>query len=167
MISGTAEIVPTADEPVRAVDVLGRFAAVFRFAVAAGGGYSADGALALRTGPETWLETCSGGSIGGGLKVPFRPSPEDFGGHSLSVFGSAGMDLPDDQDQMVLVSAIFGFAIPEVRSVRVRTQSRVRTVVLDSTAGAFVVAVVGEGDVELQGLDERSVEIGRPRKMQA
>lgn len=46
LISPESEIVPGADD-LRAVDVFGRFAALFRFGVGQGGGWSSDRGIAI------------------------------------------------------------------------------------------------------------------------
>jgi hypothetical protein len=161
LISDASEIVPGVDD-LRAVDVLGRFAALYYFGVGQGGAYSADCAIALRVSPGGWQETTGGGIFGGGLDVPFRPSRQRSGGHFVSTFIVAGMDLPDDLNNLVLVRGAGGFAIPEVRSIGVRSDREDRTVPIESPSGAFVVVVLGEGSAELQGQDERGREVGPP-----
>ena len=101
LISGDPEIVPTADEPVRAVDVLGPFAAVYRFSVGRNRSWFEDCSIALRTGRGSWRETTSGSARGEGRDVPWRPSSRIFDGRSVCVFGSAGIDLPDEEERMV------------------------------------------------------------------
>ncbi len=145
LISEAPEIVLGVDD-LRAVDVVGRFAALFYFGVGQGGGYSADCAIALQISPGAWRETNSGGTFGVGLEVPFRPSRQEFGGHCLSTFISTGMELPDDEDNMVMVHGVGGFATPEVRSIRVRSRREERTVPMESPSGAFVVVVLGGGE---------------------
>jgi hypothetical protein len=150
VISDAPEIVPGSDD-LRAIDVLEPFAALFRFGVGHGGGWSVDCSIAKRISPEGWFEMTGGGGMGAGYEVPFRPSRDKFGGSSLSIFGSSGMHLDDHRDAVVLVRGLYGFAAPEVRSILVRSGSEKRTVAVDSPAGAFVVVVVGKNDVELHG----------------
>ncbi|HVX20175.1 MAG TPA: hypothetical protein VHB02_02385 [Acidimicrobiales bacterium] len=164
LISDASEVVPGVDD-LRAVDVVGRFAALFRFGVGQGGRWSADCTIAERISPGIWQERGSGGSIGAGCHPPFRPSRQLFGGHSLSIWGSAGSELlrdPDDEETMVLVRGLYGFATPEVRGVRVRSGGTERTLAIESPAGAFVVVILGWGGTELQGTDDRGTEVGPP-----
>ena len=161
VISDAPEIVPISHD-LRAIDVLGPFAALFRFGVGPSGGWSVDCVIAKRISPEGWQEMTSGGGIGVGCEVPFCPSRDKFGGSSMSIFGSAGMHLADDVEAEVLVRGVYGFATAEIRSILVRSGSEKRNVAVDSPAGAFVVVVLGENDVELQGLDEHGDEIGSP-----
>ncbi len=151
LISGDPEIVPTADEPVRAVDVLGPFAAVYRFSVGRNRSWFEDCSIALRTGRGSWRETTSGSARGEGRDVPWRPSSRIFDGRSVCVFGSAGIDLPDEEERMVLVRGIYGFCEPTVRALRVSSGGRERIVDITSPVGAFVVVVTGEGFVMVQG----------------
>ncbi len=161
LISGASEIVPTEDEPVRAVDVLGRFAAVYRFSVDESGAWFQECTVAFRDGDGTWRETSAGGSHGDGREVPWRSSSQTLDGHTISVFGSAGLDLPDERERMVFVRGIYGFSDPAVRALRVGAASGKRVVEVKSPAGAFVVIVVGQSAVDLQGLDHAGAEIGQ------
>ena len=51
--------------------------------------------------------------------MPWRPSSRIFDGRSVCVFGSAGIDLPDEEERMVLVRGIYGFCEPTVRAFHV------------------------------------------------
>lgn len=154
LISAAPEIVPGGTD-LRAVDVVGRFAAVFRFAVGKRGDYWTDCVIAMRTSPGAWQETTGGGSHGD-CDVPFRPSRQLLGGRSVSIWGSAGMELPEDNadDAMILVRGLYRFVTPEVRGIRVRSNGEERNVAVESPAGAFVVVILGSGFAELQGLDD-------------
>ncbi len=162
LISGDSEIVPTEDEPVRAVDVLEPFAVLYRFSVGERGDWYDQCSVAMRTSDGTWEETSSGGGHGGGWVVPWRPSTQTLDGRAVFVFGSAGMHLPDAQDEMVSVSGIYGFADLAVRRLRVSSEAGDRVVEVSSPVGAFVVLVLGEGAVKLQGLDQSGLDVGQP-----
>jgi hypothetical protein len=161
LISGASEIVPTSDEPVRAVDVASNIAAVYRFSVDPTGQWFQQCTMAFKTPDGSWVEGTAGGSHGEGWQVPWRPSDETLDGHSLAIFGSAGMDVGDAPD-LVLARGIYGFAGPPIRHLRVSSERGERTVSVDSPVGAFVVVTLGEGVVEFQGLDEAGVEVGQP-----
>jgi hypothetical protein len=161
LISGGSGIVPTDDEPVLAVDVLGCFAAVYRFSVDHGGAWFADCTVALRIAEGTWRDAGSGGTRGAGWKVPWRPSRETLDDRAIAIFGSIGRDLADEQDRPVFVRAIYGFVDPTVRSLHLSAASGERAVEVESPAGAFAVVVLGESAVELQGLGETGADVGQ------
>jgi hypothetical protein len=159
--------VPTEDEPVRAVDVLGPYAAVYRFSVDESGAWFENCTIALKDSDDRWQETTAGGAHGGGWEVPWRPSSLTLDGHTVSVFGTAGMHLPDEQDRTVFVRGIYGFADMAVRWLRVTSEAGQRTVEVNSPAGAFVVVVLGDGAVDLHGLDQRGADLGEPATNEA
>jgi len=162
LISDASEIVATLDEPVRAIDLLGRFAAVYRFSADDDGAWFEECVLAVKTGDGQWVPSGAGGSHGEGWELPWRPSSLTLDGRTVWVFGSAGGDLIDDDDRPVFVRGIYGFVEPQVRAIRVSSEDGERTVAVTSPVGAFVVLVRGEGAVELQGLDEAGANLGQP-----
>jgi glyoxylate utilization-related uncharacterized protein len=72
------------------------------------------------------------------------------------------MDLPNVGDEMVLVRGLYGFATEHVAIIRVTQGGQARAVEVTSPAEAFVVVVIGEDAVQLQGLDKHGHEIGHP-----
>ena len=162
LISSAADIAPTEDEPVRAIDVLGGVAALFRFSIDGTGAWFEECSIALRAADGTWKQSTGGGSHGDGWKGPRRPSTRTLDGHTISIFGSVGLDRPDEKGDMVFVRAIYGFSDPVVRALRVNAASGERTVKVASPAGAFVVLVAGDGAVEFQGLDAAGLGVGQP-----
>ncbi len=151
LTSTDAQIVPTDDEPVRAVDVLGHLAAVYRFSVDVSGAWFAACTLACRTQDGQWQDSGSGGSHGEGWDVPWQPSSRTLDGHAISIFGSVGPNLLGNEDRIDLVRAIYGFTDPMVRALRVSAASGERILTVNSPAKAFVVVVVGESAVRTAG----------------
>jgi len=109
MIADDSEILPAEDEPVRAIDVLEPYAAVFRVSVDESGAWFANCALALRTGDGSWRDTGSSGTHGSGWKLlPWRPSSRTLDGNTLVILGSGGLDVGDSPG--TFLRSIFGFA---------------------------------------------------------
>jgi hypothetical protein len=162
LISDAPEIFPTVDEPVRAIDVLEPYGAVYRFSVAESGAWFEECSIALKGPDGLWTETTAGGSHGDSWDVPWRPSFDTLDGHTVSIFGSAGMELPYEDDRVVFVRGVYGFADRAVRSLHISAATGERAFELDSPVGAFVVLVLGESSVELQGLDSSGAEVGQP-----
>ena len=82
LIAGDSEIHPTEDEPVRAIDVLEPYAAVYRFSADAAGAWLANCTLAYRADDGSWRDTGSSGTHGDALKLPWRPSSPTLNGQS-------------------------------------------------------------------------------------
>lgn len=162
LISGDSELVSTEDELVRAIDVVGRFAAMYRFSMDENGDWYDDSTLAIKTSGRQWLAAGSGGSYGVGCEVPWRPSMETLGGHTVAIFGSAGSEQEDERGELVFVRTLFGFVDGSVGSLRACSANGERTLAVDSPAGAFVVLVMGESAVELQGIDLAGNHVGQP-----
>jgi hypothetical protein len=160
LISDDSEIVPTAEEPVRAVDVLGPVAAVLRVTVGPDGDWYQQCSMAVRSEDRRWAESGSGGGHGSGWDTPWRPSEQTLDGRSIVIMGSTGSDLPDNRGSVGFVRAVHGFVHPQVRAIRVRTTASERVVDVTSPVGAFVVVVRGDDPVELQGLDETGGSVG-------
>lgn len=160
LISADSEIVASSDEPVRAVDVLGSVAAVYRVSIGVDGDWYEQCTVAVRSRDGEWRETGSGGARVEGWESPWRPSSETLEGRSLAVFGSTGSVLPDSRGSKGFVRCTYGFVDPLVRSLRVSTAGSERTVEVTSPVGAFVVVVRGEEPVELTALGESGTPIG-------
>jgi hypothetical protein len=119
LISDASEIVPTVDDPVRAIDVVEPDGAVYRFSVAESGAWFEECSIVLKGPDGVWTETTSGGSHGDSWGVPWRPSLETLDGHTISIFGSAGMELPYEDDRVVFLRGVYGFADRTVQSLRI------------------------------------------------
>ncbi len=163
-ISAAPDIIPTLDDPVRAVDVLGLVAALFRFSVDEDGARFANITIASKTPEGHWQEVADGGMHGGEWTWPWQP-PSGWEGRGLAIFGSIGGYLQADDGQMVMVRALCGFATPAVRSIGIVQGDSARTIPIDSPAGAFVVVVVDAGDVDLQSLGDDGDQIGPVTRM--
>jgi hypothetical protein len=160
VISDASSIGPDEEEVPLAIDVVGRFAALFWFSVDEVGAWSEDCAVALKTG-DSWWPCTEGGGHGNGWETPWRPPAEGWKGQPIAIFGSVWMDLPDEADEMVEVRGLYGFATPQVASIRVNQGSDSRQIGIASPAGAFVVVVTGAEAVELQCLDDHGQLVGR------
>ncbi len=160
LIAGDSEIHPTEDEPVRAIDVLEPYAAVYRFSADASGAWFANCTLAYRTDDGSWRDSGSSGTHGDALELPWRQSSPTLNGHSIAIFGSGGMDVGEGTS--TFLRSIFGFADPSVRRLRVSAATGERIIEVRSPVGAFVVLLLGESAVELQGLNETGEDVGQP-----
>lgn len=162
-ISQSTFITPGDDDPVRAIDVLGRFAAIYRLAVDEHGAWYDDCEIAVKTS-DGWRETNSGGGHGFGWRTPWRPASEGWNGCPLAIMGSFAGELPetDEGDDMVLVLGRYGFATDRVAAIKVTQGTGTRIVDVTSPAGAYVVITIGTDHVELQGLDNHRLPIGPP-----
>ena len=81
-------------------------------------------------------------------------------GHSIAIFGSGGMDVGEGTS--TFLRSIFGFADPSVRHLRISGATGERIIEVRSPVGAFVVLLLGESAVELQGLSETGEDVGQP-----
>lgn len=160
LIAGDSEIHPTEDEPVRAIDVLEPYAAVYRFSADAGGAWFASCSLARMADDGSWQDRGSSGTHGDALELPWRPSSRTLNGHTIAIFGSGGKDIGEGSS--TFVRSIFGFADPSVCRLRVSNTTAERIIKVCSPVGAFAVLTFGESAVELQGLDENGALVGQP-----
>ena len=160
LIADDSEMYPSDDEPVRAIDVLEPYAAVYRFSADEGGLWYASCALACRADDGAWRETGSSGTHGAALELPWKPSSQTLNGHTIAIYGSVGMDVGDGTS--TFLRSIFGFVHPSVRHLRVRTATSERVIEVRSPVGAFAVLVLSDSAVDLQGLNEAGEDVGQP-----
>lgn len=160
MIASDSEIHATDDEPVRAIDVLEFYAAVYRFSAGADGDWYASCTLAKRCDDGSWSDRGSSGTRGVDLQLPWRPSSRTLNGHTVAIFGSGGVDVGEDRS--IFLRSIFGFADPSVSHLRISAATLERIIEVCSPVGAFVVVALGEGAVDLQGLSDEGQDVGKP-----
>ena len=160
LISAASSIGPSEEELPLAIDVVSRFAALFWISVDEDGAWYEDCTVALKAG-DSWQPCTEGGGHGDDWETPWRPPAEGWKGQPMAIFGSAGMDLPDEADEIVQVRGLYGFATPQVTSIRVNQGSDSRLIGMASPAGAFVVVITGAEALELQGLDDHGQIVGQ------
>jgi len=160
LIASDSEIYPTEDEPVRAIDVLGPYGAVFRFSADEGGAWYASCAVACRADDGSWRDTGSSGTHGAPLELPWKPSSRTLNGQTIAIFGSGGMDVGEGTS--TFLRSIFGFVDPSVRHLRVSDTTRERVIEVSSPVGAFAALVLSGSAVELQGINEAGEDVGQP-----
>lgn len=160
MISTERRIGPTTDEPVRAIDVLGDHAAVFRFSISDHGNWFVNCTMARRSPSGSWEENGGGGTHGADWSIPWEQGDDFEESSPILVLGYNVRNVSIVEDEMTFVRAVYGFAAPQVRSLRVRSDRRDRIVSLESPSGAFVAMALGEGAITLQGLDLQGRQLG-------
>jgi hypothetical protein len=138
------EIVATGEYQVAAVDVFGRWAAVFRFSLSESGEVDTETDIAGLGSDGSWGFYTGGGMRSGGWEVPWsRPDDGWWDGDHLITFGTCGMDVEVDGEDLE-ITAVCGFASGETDAIQVTTRPADR-VVVPSRTGAFVAVGLGRG----------------------
>ena len=111
LVVDDAEIAPAPDAVVRAIDVRGRFAAVYMLSVDERGRWSDDCLIAWKY-RGGWESPSSGGAHGEREPPPWRRPTKWWKGRAFGLSGIAGCELPldDDGEEMVLVRGLYGIA---------------------------------------------------------
>ena len=137
-----SEVVATSTNTVMAVDAVELWGAVFELQIAAKGSYNEQALIAFRSPGCDWVDLMSGGGHGDGWATPWSPPETGWDHGHLLVSGTTGTTgFVDDED--FPLTAIYGFASPQVQSVRVEQRSAVERSIEPTSCGAWIVLVVG------------------------
>jgi hypothetical protein len=154
LMSGSAtfrgnEVIATSTNTAMAVDVVEPWGAVFQLQIAAKGSYNEQAVVTYRAPGGEWTRLMSGDSHGDGWATPWCP-PEigwDFG--HLLVTGTTGTTGCTDDDELIALTAVYGFVSPRVQAVRVEQRAEAPRAVEPMSCGAWIVLVVGVEPVDL------------------
>ena len=160
LVVDDAEIAPAPDAVVRAIDVRGRFAAVYMLSVDERGRWSDDCLIAWKY-RGGWESPSSGGAHGEREPPPWRRPTKWWKGRAFGLSGIAGCELPldDDGEEMVLVRGLYGIATRRVAAIKVVDSRGTHTAEVASS-GRFAAIALGDQTVEMQPVDSEERPIG-------
>jgi hypothetical protein len=138
-----------------AVDVVDRWGGAFGFALGPKGDAVSDGAVFYKDDDGSWEEAASGGGRWYEWAVPWDPREHPWDGRAILGLGSAGCELEDGDDEIVLVLVRVGFVRHDVVALEVENARYARRIEVTSPVGGFAVITIGEGEATMRALDGR------------